>query len=98
MSIDVSNLNNPNSIIIAEDDEDDYLLIIDALKEAEVKTDIIWVKDGQELINFLFSTLNEGKTEKPPQPSLILLDLNMPKKDGREALKEIKGHHQRAKS
>jgi len=78
----------PRSIIIAEDDEDDYMLIIEALKEAEVVADIVWVKDGQELLNYLIST----KTGSSPKPSLILLDLNMPKKDGREALKEIKGH------
>ena len=78
----------PRSIIIAEDDEDDYMLIIEALKEAEVVADIVWVKDGQELFNYLIST----KTGSSPKPSLILLDLNMPKKDGREALKEIKGH------
>ncbi|MGV7221388.1 MAG: response regulator [Nitrospinales bacterium] len=82
----------PHSIIIAEDDEDDYLLIIEALKKAEVDTDTVWVKDGQELINYLSSSHIEGKIGNSIGTSLILLDLNMPKKDGREALKEIKAH------
>jgi CheY-like chemotaxis protein len=82
----------PRPIIIAEDDEDDYLLIIEALKVTEVVTDIVWVRDGQELINYLLSIDSNEKNGKLSKPSLILLDLNMPKKDGREALKEIKKH------
>ena len=82
-----------HSIVIAEDDEDDYLLTIKALQEADIVTDIVWVKDGQELLNYLSTTDIGGGRDNIPTPSLILLDLNMPKKDGREALKEIKGHH-----
>lgn len=70
---------------IAEDDPDDQLLMMDALTEIEVPAaDITFVPDGQELIRML-SSISQ-------LPSLILLDLNMPKMDGREALKEIKGN------
>ena len=76
-------------ILIAEDDEDDYLLMLEALKEAGVKNEVRWVKDGEELMVFLRSSVavtNGG----PAKPGMILLDLNMPRKDGREALAEIK--------
>ena len=82
---------SPHPILIAEDDEDDYLLTIEALKEAGVDTQIKWVKDGEELMDYLEpigrATL---KKSSPEFPSLILLDLNMPRKDGREVLDEIK--------
>lgn len=83
-------LNGLHPILIAEDDEDDYLLTIEALKEAGVDTQIKWVKDGEELMNYLEPL---GASRKKPHaefPSLILLDLNMPRKDGREVLDEIK--------
>jgi len=78
----------PFSILIAEDDEDDYLLTVEALKEAGVQNQVHWVKDGEELMDFLRSE-SPDKNGNPP-PGMILLDLNMPKKDGREALGEIK--------
>ena len=79
-------------IVIAEDDEDDYMLAIDTLKEAGVRNSIIWVKDGEELMDLLkYGGPDTGDGPKI-QPGLILLDLNMPKKDGREALQEIKGN------
>ncbi len=83
----------PFSILIAEDDEDDYLLTLEALKEAGVKNEVHWVKDGNETLEFLSSRLpgNNGSAS-PPLPGMILLDLNMPKKDGREALEEIKSN------
>lgn len=82
----------PIMILLAEDDEDDYLLIVDALKESRIANTIYWVKDGEELMDYL---LRQGAYEDPlksPKPCIILLDLNMPKKDGREALREIKSH------
>jgi len=79
-------------IVIAEDDEDDYILAVEALKEAGVPNGIIWVKDGEELMDLLKQGGPENGDGLKIQPGLILLDLNMPKKDGREALQEIKGN------
>ncbi len=77
-------------ILIADDDAEDIMLIKDALNESRLKNGVQSVKDGEELMHYL---RNEGKysdKDKYPTPGIILLDLNMPKKDGREALKEIK--------
>lgn len=77
-------------ILIAEDDEEDRMLIRDALTESRLKNTIQFVEDGEQLLDYL---RNEGKyadKAKYPKPGLILLDLNMPRKDGREALTEIK--------
>ena len=82
----------PFSILIAEDDEDDYLLTLEALKEAKFKHTVHWVKDGNEIMEYLSSRLNGGNGLSGQLPSVILLDLNMPKKDGREALQEIKSN------
>lgn len=84
---------NPLSILIADDDEDDYLLILEALKEAGIDaTTVHWVKDGSETLEYLSSRANGCNGSSGQLPSVILLDLNMPKKDGREALEEIKSH------
>ncbi len=72
---------------MADDDADDRMLTKDALEESRVLNDLHFVEDGEELIAFL---RREGKHAEAPRPSLILLDLNMPRKDGREALREIK--------
>jgi len=90
MGIMTTKLNGLHPIIIAEDDEDDYLLTIEALKEAGVDTKIKWVKDGEELMNYLEPIGASQKQTRAEFPSLILLDLNMPRKDGREVLYEIK--------
>ncbi|HET7184334.1 MAG TPA: response regulator [Terriglobales bacterium] len=77
-------------ILLAEDDDDDFYLTDRALKENRLRNEISRVKDGEELMEYL---RHEGKfagSNGFPAPSLILLDLNMPRKDGREALKEIK--------
>lgn len=82
----------PISILMAEDDPDDRLLSQEALKEARLANELYFVEDGEELMDFL---CRYGKYTDPatsPRPGLILLDLNMPKKDGREALQEIKGN------
>lgn len=82
----------PIVILLAEDDEDDYLLIRDALKESRVSNDIHWVRDGEELLHYLHREGGYADQKESPKPGIILLDLNMPKKDGREALREIKSH------
>jgi len=77
-------------ILVADDDAEDRMLVKEALEENRLKNDLHFVENGEELIDYLH---NRGKfTDKDvyPTPGLILLDLNMPKKDGREALKEIK--------
>ncbi len=85
-----SKTNGRHPILIAEDDEDDYLLTIEALKEAGVDAQIKWVKDGEELMDYLKPFRATKRNSGLNFPSLILLDLNMPRKDGREALDEIK--------
>lgn len=81
-----------NTILIADDDPDDRLLVKEALIDADFPiANLFFVEDGNALMDYLLSGLNSsvGQTRLP---DLILLDLNMPKKDGREALKEIKNH------
>jgi CheY-like chemotaxis protein len=85
----ISNNGHP-TILIAEDDEDDYLLTRDAFKEAGVGSELKWVRDGEELMDYLLRRGDYADPASSPRPALILLDLNMPKKDGREALREIK--------
>ncbi|HXC04012.1 MAG TPA: response regulator [Bacteroidia bacterium] len=77
-------------ILIADDDAEDRMLITDALKESRLKNHIQFVENGEELLQYLNNEGNYTDTRKYPTPGIILLDLNMPKKDGREALKEIK--------
>ncbi|KMP10837.1 chemotaxis protein CheY [Candidatus Nitromaritima sp. SCGC AAA799-A02] len=81
------NISKPFTIVIAEDDEDDYLLTMEAFKEAGVDNEVCWVQNGEELMNYM-NGLERGKNGDPL--GLILLDLNMPKKDGREVLHELK--------
>jgi CheY-like chemotaxis protein len=79
------------TLLLADDDEDDRLMARDALRDARVHNDLRFVIDGVDLMRYL---RREGPYAEPgaaPRPGLILLDLNMPRKDGREALAEIKG-------
>lgn len=78
------------NLLIAEDDEDDFLLTKDVLAECCPHIQLYWVKDGEELMDFLLHRGAFAGGKNAPRPAIILLDLNMPKKDGREALKEIK--------
>jgi len=77
-------------ILIADDDAEDRMLVKDALDEGRLKNDIHFVENGEELLDYLHNRGRFADKEKFPTPGLILLDLNMPKKDGREALKDIK--------
>ncbi|MGB3509244.1 MAG: response regulator [Microcoleaceae cyanobacterium] len=80
----------PVPILMAEDDEDDRLLTIEALEESKLLNQLYIVEDGEELLDFLYHRGAYADPASSPRPGIILLDLNMPKKDGREALKEIK--------
>src|SRR5262245_13860575 len=80
----------PFIILMADDDADDRLLAKDALAECKITGDLRFVENGEELIEYLHRRGKYIAAENAPRPGLILLDLNMPKKDGREALKEIK--------
>jgi CheY-like chemotaxis protein len=75
---------------MADDDEEDCELTCDALRDAHVTNDIRFVSDGQELMDYLHRAGRYADGADAPRPGIILLDLNMPKKDGREALAEIK--------
>jgi len=80
----------PITILMADDDADDRQLTREAFEESRIANDLRFVEDGVELMDYL---KRRGKYNDPahsPRPGVILLDLNMPKKDGREALKEIK--------
>ena len=81
---------NPIVILMADDDADDRMLTRDALEESRVLNELRFVEDGEELMEYLTRKGKYANPETSPRPGLILLDLNMPKKDGREALKEIK--------
>lgn len=81
---------NPIVILMADDDADDRMLTRDALEESRVLNELRFVEDGEELMEYLTRKGKYSNVQDSPRPGLILLDLNMPKKDGREALKEIK--------
>src|SRR5689334_12713850 len=81
-------------ILMADDDQEDRMLTRDALAESRLLNDLRFVGDGEELLDYLLRRGAYTNPESSPRPGLILLDLNMPKKDGREALKEIKEHDQ----
>ena len=80
----------PLPILMAEDDEDDRLLAQDAFMESKLSNPLFFVHDGEELLDYLYHSGRYVSKEQFPLPGLILLDLNMPRKDGREALREIK--------
>ena len=77
-------------ILLADDDEEDRMMTCDALAESRLSNDIYCVSDGEDLMDYLYHRGKYAPPAKSPRPGLILLDLNMPKKDGREALREIK--------
>lgn len=81
----------PITILICDDDEDDRMLTQQALADAHVSNALRFVENGEQLLDYLYQRGEfAGETGKAPRPGLILLDLNMPKMDGREALKVIK--------
>lgn len=80
----------PLTILMADDDADDRLLAREAMQESRVLNELAFVEDGVQLLNYLRGEEEFGDRNRFPMPGLILLDLNMPKMDGREALAEIK--------
>lgn len=83
-------LANPVTILMADDDPDDRMLAQDALEESRLANPLHFVEDGVELMDYLYRRGDYADADRSPRPGLILLDLNMPKKNGREALEEIK--------
>ncbi len=80
-------LAKPVEILLVEDNEGDVGLIEEVLEEAKIRNNLHIAEDGEEAILFLHG---EGEFSGSPRPDIILLDLNLPKKDGREVLREIK--------
>lgn len=78
------------SVLVADDDADDRIMIKDALEANALGGDVQFVEDGEELLDYLRRKGSFSDRAGYCRPGLILLDLNMPKKDGREALAEIK--------
>jgi len=82
--------NRPVHILMADDDEDDRRSVAKAWKLSRAANGISFVNDGEDLMDYLYHRGKYSAPAESPRPGLILLDLNMPKKDGREALREIK--------
>jgi len=78
---------NPIEILLVEDNAGDVRLTREALKDAKVLNTLHVARDGEEAMEFL---CHKGKHADAPRPDLVLLDLNLPRKDGREVLAEIK--------
>lgn len=85
--MNVSDRGKPIEILVVEDNPGDVRLVVEAFKEGKVWNNLTIVEDGVEAMTFL---RKEGKYKNVLHPDLIFLDLNLPKKDGREVLKEIK--------
>lgn len=80
----------PPLILMAEDDPDDRLLLRLALEDARVASELRFVSDGEELMDYLRRRGAYREPSSSPRPGVIFLDLNMPRKDGREVLREMK--------
>jgi len=77
------------AILMVDDDEEDFILVKEALESKRLRVDLYWAEDGDEAMNFLFQ---RGGYSDVPTPNLILLDLNMPGKNGFEVLRDLKAH------
>jgi len=81
---------NAITILMADDDQDDCVLVRDAFVQSRLANDLHFVANGEDLMDYLYHRGAYADRANYPHPGLILLDLNMPRKDGREALQEIK--------
>jgi CheY-like chemotaxis protein len=84
------NFPKPITILMADDDPDDRQMTREAFEASRLANDLRFVVDGVELMDYLYRRNQYADPAQSPRPGLILLDLNMPKKDGRQALREIK--------
>lgn len=82
------------TFLMADDDPDDRMLAQQALREYRLKNGMVFVEDGEELLDYLKQRGKYAAAGCAPRPGVILLDLNMPRKDGRQALAEIKADPQ----
>ena len=78
------------TILIADDDVEDRMMVADAFAESHLANPLRFVENGEQLLDYLYQRGSYTDPATAPRPGLILLDLNMPKKDGRKALQEIK--------
>ena len=86
----MENRSLPCIILMADDDQEDCFLARIAFEESGIKGEILFVEDGKDLLDYLRQQNGYSSSEKAPRPDLILLDLNMPRLDGRKALQVIK--------
>ena len=86
----MSKQSSPITILMADDDPDDRKMTSEAFLESRLTNDLRFVEDGEELLDYLHHRGKYAAEGAAPLPGLILLDLNMPRMDGREALREIK--------
>jgi len=82
---------NGRALVVAEDDRDYYTLVREAMREAQVDGEPVWVADGEDCLDYL---LRRGRFAglPPALPAIVLLDLNMPRKNGHQTLAEMKAH------
>jgi CheY-like chemotaxis protein len=80
----------PPLFLMAEDDAGDRLLALKAMERGHVTNEVHFVEDGEELLDYLYRRGDYEDPNRSPRPAVILLDLNMPRKDGREVLEEVR--------
>jgi CheY-like chemotaxis protein len=86
----VDKIARPITVLYADDDPEDRLLVKEAWEESRLANELHFVEDGEELLDYLYRRGKYESLADSPLPGMILLDLNMPRKDGREALQQIK--------